>query len=691
MIVEFGAFALVLALMLSVLQTGLATAGRMRRSPLLAGGAEGAAMAAALAVALAFAALIFAFATSDFSVANVANNSHTDKPMLYKVAAAWGSHEGSLVLWCLVMTGFGAALTRARGLPFGLKTSAVGVQGGLGALFLAFAVFTSNPFERIDPAPFQGASLNPLLQDPALAIHPPLLYLGYVGFSVTFSLAVAALIEGRAFSGFWPAWGRWVRPWALASWVFLTAGITLGSFWAYYELGWGGWWFWDPVENASFMPWLAGAALLHSAVVTERRGALAGWTVFLALLAFTFSMLGAFLVRSGVLTSVHAFAVDPERGMMLLGILAFTAGAAFALFAWRAPQLKGGGLFAPISREAALVLNNLFLTVAAVTVLLGTLYPLILEAATGATISVGPPYFALTFTPLMIVAFLILPAGPLLAWKRGDLKGAMQRLAVAGGLAIAFGLVCWLAFEPRKALAAAGLAVGAWLILGALAEVVERVRLFRAPLAEVGRRAKGLPLGAWGMTLAHAGLGLFVLGAVVETGFKLEAAAPLPIGGEVHAGRWAVTLDKVEIIEGPNYLAERGTLTVGTTDGRARPRVVTAERRFFPAGGQTTTEVGLDFRGLDDVYVVMGERRATPDGDRAWTVRVYYNPWARLIFLGPFVMCIGGMLSLFDRRLRLAVGGKRKQKPSPPGGEGGSRSETDEGAVSANSVSEVRV
>ena len=661
MIIEFGAFALVLALMLSVLQTGLATAGRMRRSPLLAGGAEGSAMAAALAVALAFAALIFAFATSDFSVSNVANNSHTDKPMLYKVAGAWGSHEGSLVLWCLVMTGFGAVLTRARGLPFGLKASAVGVQGGLSALFLAFAVFTSNPFERIDPAPLQGASLNPLLQDPALAIHPPLLYLGYVGFSVTFSLAVAALIEGKAFSGFWPAWGRWVRPWALASWVFLTAGITLGSFWAYYELGWGGWWFWDPVENASFMPWLAGAALLHSAVVTERRGALAGWTVFLALLAFTFSMLGAFLVRSGVLTSVHAFAVDPERGMMLLGILAATAGAAFALFAWRAPQLKGGGLFAPISREGALVLNNLFLSVAAVTVLLGTLYPLILEAATGATISVGPPYFALTFTPLMIVAFLILPAGPLLAWKRGDLKGAMQRLAVAGGLAIAFGLVCWLAFEPRKALAAAGLAVGAWLILGALAEVVERVRLFRAPFAEVGRRAKGLPLGAWGMTLAHAGLGLFVLGAVVETGFKVEAAAPLPIGGEVHAGRWAVTLDKVEIVEGPNYLSERGTLTVGTTDGRARPRTVTSERRFFPAGGQTTTEVGLDFRGLDDVYVVMGERRATPEGERAWTVRVYYNPWARLIFLGPFVMCLGGMLSLFDRRLRLAVGGKRKR------------------------------
>jgi len=658
MIVEFGAFALTLALALAVLQLALATAARMRLSAVLAGAAGGASIACAGAVLLAFGALTLAFATSDFSVANVAANSHTDKPMLYKVAAAWGSHEGSLILWCLVLTGFGAALTLARGLPFGLKTCAVAVQGGLGALFLAFALFTSNPFARLDPAPFQGASLNPLLQDPALAFHPPMLYAGYVGFSVTFSLAVAALIEGRPNSSFWPAWGRWVRPWALASWVMLTIGITLGAFWAYYELGWGGWWFWDPVENASFMPWLAGAALLHSAVVTERRGALAGWTVFLALLAFTFSMLGAFLVRSGVLTSVHAFAVDPERGLMLLAILGATAGAAFALFAWRAPNLKGGGLFAPISREGALVLNNLFLTAAAAAVLLGTLYPLIMEAATGATISVGPPYFALTFTPLMVVAFLILPAGPLLAWKRGDLVGAGQRLVLAGALALGCGFLGWLAFEPRKALTAAGMALGAWLILGALAEVVERVRLFRVPLAEVVRRVRALPLGAWGMTLAHAGLGVFVLGAVVETGFKAEAAAALPIGGQVEVGAYSVRLDQVQIVEGPNYLAEQGRLTVTPGSG-GRPKIVTAERRFFPAGGQTTTEVGLDFRGLDDVYVVLGERRATPDGAQAWSVRTYWNPWARLIFLGPMIMALGGLLSLLDRRLRVWVPGRR--------------------------------
>ena len=657
MIVEAGAFALVLAFALAVLQTGMAAAGRLRRSPVLAGAADGAALASAIAVALAFAALIQAFAVSDFSVANVAANSHTDKPMLYKVAAAWGSHEGSLLLWCLVLTGFGAALARARNLPFGLRTSAVAVQGLLGALFLAFAVFTSNPFARLDPVPFQGASLNPLLQDPALAFHPPFLYAGYVGFSVCFSLAVAALIEGRANAAFWPAWGRWVRPWALASWVFLTLGITLGAFWAYYELGWGGWWFWDPVENASFMPWLAGAALLHSSIVTERRGALAGWSTFLALLAFTFSMLGAFLVRSGVLTSVHAFAVDPQRGLMLLAILGVTAGAAFALFAWRAPQLKGGGMFAPISREGGLVLNNLFLTAAAATVLLGTLYPLILEAATGATISVGPPYFALTFVPLMAVALIVLPAGPFLAWKRADLRGVGQRLAVAFGLALLLAVAGWFAFEPRKVLSALGIGLGSWLILGALAETAERIRLFRARPGESLRRARGLPLAAWGMTLAHAGLGVFVLGAVVETGFRVEAARPLAVGESLQAGKWTVTLKDVRIVEGPNYLAEQGRLTVAVPGGATRE--VTAERRFFPAGGQTTTEVGLDFRGLDDVYVVLGERGPTPSGGAGWSVRVWWNPWARLIFLGPAIMALGGMLSLMDRRLRLGAGARR--------------------------------
>ena len=656
MIAEFGAFALALALALALLQAAASGAGRLLRSPVLAGAGQGAAFASTGAVAVAFGALIWAFVVSDFSVSNVALNSHTAKPLFYRVAGAWGSHEGSLLLWCLVMTAFGAVLALGRGLPFGLKTSAVAVQGGLNALFLAFTVFTSNAFTRLDPAPVQGASLNPLLQDPALAIHPPMLYLGYVGFSVCFSLAVAALIEGRVD----PAWGRWVRPWALASWVFLTIGIALGSFWAYYELGWGGWWFWDPVENASFLPWLAGAALLHSAIVTEKRGALAGWTVFLALMAFTFSMLGAFLVRSGVLTSVHAFAVDPERGMLLLAILGVAAGAAFALFAWRAPGLPKGGVFAPVSRESSLVLNNLFLSAAAATVLLGTLYPLMLEAVTGETISVGPPYFNLTFTPLMAVALIILPAGPLLAWKRADLKGVVQRLTLAFAVAVAAALIALFVFDPMKAMAAAGIGLGVWLIAGALAELAERIRLFRAPRAEVWRRLTGLPVGAFGMTLAHAGLGLFVMGAVAETAFKIEAVAVTAPGGPVAvAGPWHVTLDDVRIVEGPNYLAEQGVFTVAREDG-AGARTLTAERRFFPAGGQTTTEVGLDFRGLDDVYVVLGERRATETLAQAWTVRVHWNPWARLIFLGPTLMALGGLVSLSDRRLRFGVAGRKR-------------------------------
>jgi cytochrome c-type biogenesis protein CcmF len=653
-IAEFGAFSLSLALALSALQFALSALGRWRRSPVLAGAGEGAAIAAAAAVALSFGALIYAFVVSDFSVSNVAANSHTAKPLLYKVAGAWGSHEGSLLLWCLAMTGFGAALARGRGLSFELKADAVTVQGGLSALFLAFAVFTSSPFLRLDPAPTQGASLNPLLQDPALAIHPPLLYAGYVGFSVCFSLAAAALIEGRVD----PAGGRWVRPWALAAWALLTVGITLGSFWAYYELGWGGWWFWDPVENASFMPWLAGAALLHSAIVTERRGALAGWTVFLALAAFSLSMLGAFLVRSGVLTSVHAFAVDPDRGLMLLGILGLAAGLSFALFAWRAPRLTGGGLFAPVSREGMLVLNNLFLAVAAATVLLGTLYPLILEAATGQTISVGPPYFALTFAPLMAVAFVILPVGPFLAWKRGDLPVALRRLLIAAGVALLAAVLAFALFEPKKALAAAGVGIGAWLIAGALAELAERVKLFRAPVAESARRARALPLAAWGMALAHAGLGVFVLGAVVETGFKAEASAVLAEGATVAAGPYQARLEQVRVVEGPNYLAERGRFVVETRSGEYG-RTIQAERRFFPAGGQTTTEVGLDFRGLNDVYVVLGER-AEADGAQAWQVRLYWNPWARLIFLGPALMALGGLLSLLDRRLRLAAPARRR-------------------------------
>ncbi len=650
MIAEAGAFALILALALSIAQVLLSVAGRVRRSAPLAGAGEGAALAAFLAVAAAFAALMHAFVVSDFSVENVAANSHSAKPLLYRVAGTWGSHEGSMLLWCLALTGFGAAVAGlGRDLPRGLRAMTVATQGLLGTVFLAYTVFASNPLARLLTPPAEGRSLNPLLQDPALAVHPPFLYAGYVGMSVVFSLAVAALVEGRIDA----AWSRWVRPWALAAWSMLTVGITLGAFWAYYELGWGGWWFWDPVENASFMPWLIATALLHSAVVTEKRGALAGWTVFLALAAFTFSMLGAFLVRSGVLTSVHAFAVDPTRGVLLLIILAVTAGLGFSLFAWRAPTLGQGGMFAPVSRESALVLNNILLAAATATVLLGTLYPLIREAMSGEAISVGPPYFNLTFTPLMAALLILLPAGPLLAWKRGDAKGVVQRLWIAALAAAATGLLALAVVNPKKAFGVLGVALGGWLIAGALAEIVERTRAFRAPAAESWRRLTGLPRGAWGMTLAHLGLGVFVLGAVFETTWKVEAAEALPVGGSLDVGAYHVTLEAVRPVTGPNYDADRGTITV-TRNGRPVCEAA-PERRLYTVGGQTTSEVGLCYRGMSHIYVVLGERR---DGG-TYLVRAYWNPWASLIFLGPAIMAVGGLISLSDRRLRLGVGRRK--------------------------------
>jgi len=655
MIAEIGAFALVLALALSIAQVGLSAAGRIRRSAVLAGAGEGAALAAFLGVAVAFAALMLAFVVSDFSVANVAANSHTEKPLLYRVAGTWGSHEGSMLLWCLALTGFGAAIAGlGRSLPQGLRALTVATQGLLGTVFLAYTVFASNPLLRLATPPVEGRSLNPLLQDPALAVHPPFLYSGYVGMSVVFSLAVAALIEGRVDA----AWSRWVRPWALAAWSLLTVGIMLGSFWAYYELGWGGWWFWDPVENASFMPWLIATALLHSAVVTEKRGALAGWTVFLALAAFTFSMLGAFLVRSGVLTSVHAFAVDPTRGVLLLIILGVTAGLGFTLFAWRAPSLGQGGLFAPVSRESALVLNNILLAAATMTVLLGTLYPLIREAMTGEAISVGPPYFNLTFTPLMVCLLLLLPAGPLLAWKRGDARGVAQRLWIALVVGAAAGLLTLAIVDPRKAFGVLGVALGGWLVAGALAEIVERTRAFRVSAGETWRRAVGLPRGAWGMTLAHLGLGVFVLGAVFETAWRVEAAETLPAGGALNIGAYHVTLDGVRPVDGPNYEADEATITV-TKAGQPICQVK-PERRLYTAGGQTTSEVGICYRGPSHIYLVLGERRGG-DASPAWLVRAYWNPWATLIFLGPVIMGLGGLISLSDRRLRIGVGRRRPE------------------------------
>lgn len=650
MTAELGSFALVLALVLSLAQAGLSIAGRVRGSAALAGAGEGAAAGAFLGTAFAFFALMIAFVTSDFSVANVAENSHTAKPLLYKIAGVWGSHDGSMLLWCLALTGFGAVIAlRGDGLPPRLKATAVATQGLLGALFLAYAAFASNPLIRLANPPVEGASMNPVLQDPFLAIHPPFLYAGYVGMSVVYSLAVAALVEGRIDA----AWARWVRPWALASWSLLTIGITLGSFWAYYELGWGGWWAWDPVENASFMPWLAATALLHSAVVTEKRGALAAWTVFLALMAFTFSMLGAFLVRSGVLMSVHAFAVSPRRGMLLLAILGIAAGGGFGLFAWRAPSLPPGGLFAPVSRETALVVNNLFVSAAVATVLLGTLYPLIRQALTGDMASFGPPYFNLTFTPLMAMVLLILPIGPLLAWKRGDLGGALRKLWAAGLAAIAVGVLVLALNQPTKVFAAVGAALGAWLVLGSLTELAERARLGRTGAGEAMRRLGRLPRGAWGMTLAHIGIGLFVAGASFETAFRVEAAKTLAVGDQMSLGAYTLRLDSVGPASGPNFEAERAVIDV--VRGGRQVCQATPARRFYPVQRQTTSKVYICPPGLSDVYVVLGDRRDGANGQPVWLVRAYWNRLSRLIFLGPLVMAIGGAISLSDRRLRFGL------------------------------------
>ena len=648
MIAEFGHFLILLAFAASLAQAGSGLWGGHARDGRFAEASRASADIAALACLLAFAALMSAFIRSDFSVENVASNSHTLKPMLYKISGTWGNHEGSMVLWCLVSTGFGVALARlSKGLRWDLRARAVGVQGLVTASTLAYLAFASNPFVRLDPAPLQGLGLNPLLQDPALAFHPPFLYLGYVGSSVVFSLAVAALLEGRVDA----AWARWVRPWALASWVCLTIGIALGSYWAYYELGWGGWWFWDPVENASFMPWLLGAALLHSAIVTEKRGGLASWTILLAILTFSLSLLGTFLVRSGVLTSVHAFALDPERGFLILLILIFFTGGALALYAWRGPSIGSDrGLFAPVSREGALVLNNLFLTVATATVLIGTLYPLLGEAVFKRALSVGPPYFNLTFTPLMGLVLIALPLAPYMAWKRADLLGALQRLWVAAAIAALAGTLT-LALMGGKALASLGIALGTWLVCGAISELLDRIKLGKVPFKQAMGRLKNLQRSALGMTLAHLGMGIFVIGAVSEVAFRQEHTATMGIGETTQFYGRTATLKSVQSAEGPNYYIDRAEIEL--TDGD-RTIILTPERRFYPAARMPTTEVDIKSSLGADLYAALGDPSEV-NGRTAWTVRLYWNPMITFIFGGVLLMALGGTVSLTDRRLRVGA------------------------------------
>jgi cytochrome c-type biogenesis protein CcmF len=659
MITEIGHYALVLSVFVALVQASLPLWGAQRGNLALMQLARPASQTQFLLVLTAFLALVHSFVTSDFSVSVVAQNSHSAKPLLYKISGVWGNHEGSMVLWVLILTAFGAAVaTFGRNLPLGLQARVLAVQAMIGLGFLVFIVATSNPFDRIIPPPLDGRDLNPLLQDPGLAFHPPFLYLGYVGFSMAFSFAVAALIEGRVDA----AWARWVRPWTLAAWCCLTLGIALGSWWAYYELGWGGWWFWDPVENASFMPWLVGTALLHSAIVVEKRDALKSWTVLLAILTFSLSLIGTFLVRSGVLVSVHAFATDPSRGVFILVLLALTIGGSLLLYALRAPSLKGGGLFAPISREGGLILNNLLLSTAAATVFLGTLYPLFLDAVGGGKVSVGPPFFNATFGPVMIPLLIAVPLGPFLAWKRADLSGALQRLWVAGLAVLAALLVAWYLRSGGPVLAVLGMGLAVWLFAGALVELAERLKLFRVSPLDSWRRAMHLPRGAYGMTIAHAGLGILLAGIVAMSAWRSEVIQVMKPGETIAVAGYDFTFEDVQELQGPNYVSQRGEFRVsreGSSVASLYP-----EKRIYLVQRQPTTEAGIWTTWLADLYIALGDRQ----DEGGWTVRIFHNPLAPWLWIGAGIMVIGGIVSLTDRRYRVGAPARRGWRGTAPGG-----------------------
>ena len=650
MIPELGQFALALALIAAIVQSVLPIVGAARRNTLWMASAQATAVTQAALLIFAFGALMHSFVVSDFTVRNVVENSHSLKPMLYKVAGTWGSHEGSLLLWVLILALFGAAVAvMANNIPLALKARTLSVQAWISVGFLSFMILTSNPFDRVFPPPLDGNDLNPLLQDFGLAIHPPLLYIGYVGFSIVFSFAVAALIEGRVD----PAWARWVRPWTLAAWMALTGGIALGSWWAYYELGWGGWWFWDPVENVSFMPWLAGTALLHSAIVTEKRDTFKAWTILLAILTFSLSLLGTFIVRSGLLTSVHAFAVDPERGVYILGLLAVSILGSLALFAWRAPAMEGGGLFAPISREAGLLINNLLIATATATVLFGTLYPLFLEAITGEKISVGPPFFNASFIPITLPLILVMGLGPHLSWKRADLPGVLARLKWVGVVVLLGTLiVAWIA-DGGPLLAVISMGIALWLIGATIQDWARRVKLLQAG---AWARIKRQPRSAHGMSMAHLGLAVLMVGAIGASAWKTDTVSFAEPGTAVPIAGFEVTFEGVEQVQGPNYVAQVATLNV-TRDGEFVTQLF-PERRVYPVAQATTTESDIRQTLAGDLYVSIAEP-AAENTEGLWTLRLIYEPLVNFLWIGSVMLVLGGALSLSDRRLR--VGAPRRR------------------------------
>ncbi|UWQ64249.1 heme lyase CcmF/NrfE family subunit [Leisingera caerulea] len=642
MITELGHFALILAFMIAIVQAVIPLIGAHKRWPGWMAVAEPAAQAQFLFTAFSFGALMWAFITSDFSLKLVTLNSHSAKPMLYKISGTWGNHEGSMLLWVLIVSLFGAlASVFGGGLPPTLKARVLSVQAAIGVAFFAFILFTSNPFLRLTVPPFDGQDLNPLLQDPGLAFHPPFLYLGYVGLSMAFSFAVAALIEGRVDA----AWGRWVRPWTLAAWIFLTIGIALGSWWAYYELGWGGFWFWDPVENASFMPWLLAAALLHSAIVVEKREALKSWTILLAILAFGFSLIGTFIVRSGVITSVHAFANDPERGVFILFILAFFTGGALTLFAARAQAMEAKGVFGMISRESALVANNILLAVSCFVVFFGTIWPIVAEMLLDRKLSVGPPFFNSAFTPFMVVLGLLLPVGAMLPWKRGRIGRTAWQLRYVFLLSVSLGVLAWSLQTGRSALGPVGLFLGSWVVFGALADLWMRS-------GKSGRlqRMLRLPRADWGKATAHAGLGVTIFAIAGLTAWEQEDIRVARIGEPFEVGAFTLVLQEVTREQGPNYFTTKGRVEV-TRNGRPEA-VMFPEKRDYPVAKMPTTEAAIDYRVTRDLYVVLGDQQA----DGSWTMRTYIKPFANWIWAGSILMALGGLLSLSDRRFRVAAG-----------------------------------
>ena len=659
MIAELGHFAVIIAFVLAIGQSTVPLIGAQKGWIDWMRLGTPAAIAQLLALVVAFAALTYSFVISDFSVRVVAANSNSLKPMLYKVAGVWGNHEGSMLLWVLILALFGAMVAAFGGnLPPGLKARALAVQGMIGAAFLAFILWTSNPFWRLFPAPPDGNDLNPLLQDPGLAFHPPFLYLGYVGLSMSYSFAIAALIEGRVDA----AWARWVRPWTLLAWINLTLGIALGSWWAYYELGWGGWWFWDPVENASFMPWLISAALLHSAIVVEKRNTLKSWTILLSIFAFSLSLSGTFIVRSGVITSVHAFASDPTRGVFILGMLVVAIGGGLALYAWRAPKMRAEGVFAPVSREGGLILNNLLLTVACAVVFLGTLAPLFREMIDGSKISVGAPFFDLSFTPFMILLAIALPFGAVMPWKRGHLGKAWRKIMIAAAIAFLVGALLWGLAEDRSPFAPIGIALAAWVVFGALADLAERSKLGRASIGETIRRLINLPRADWGKSIAHMGFGFTIFGISAVSAWETEDIRLAKVGDVIEVGGYEITFDGVRGVPGPNYNADIGRFTA-MKNGKLEA-LLFPEKRFYQVQQMPTTEAGIHSGLTRDLYVVLGD---PADGGKQWAVRSYVKPWANWIWLGALVMALGGLVSLTDRRYRVgAVAKAQKRAPATP-------------------------